>query len=394
MALNRLRAALTMLGIIIGVGAVVLMLAIGRGAEYTVNRSIAALGSHLLIVLPGTTTSGGLRSGAGNAPTLTAADAVAIGRLASVEGVAPVYPGTAQLVYGHSNWSTRISGVTPDYFRIRNWSLASGHAFGTSEVRTARRVVILGKTVARHLFGEANPIGKRIRIMNNPFQVIGLLNAKGQSLAGRNQDDIAYVPITTAQTKLFGTPFPGTVRYIMVQGVSAKLMNKTVRTITNLLRQRHHLQKSAAPDFSVRNLTAMAQAAARATQAVSFMLGAIASISLLVGGIGIMNIMLVSVTERTREIGIRMAVGAKRRDILRQFLLEAIIMCLAGGAVGVALGIGGAWLASVIAGMMVVVTISAITLPFLFATAIGVFFGYYPAHKAAQLKPVEALRYE
>jgi putative ABC transport system permease protein len=394
MAMNRLRTALTMLGMVIGVAAVVLMLAVGQGAQNTVNQSIASMGSNLFIVLSGASTSGGLRFGAGTVPTLTLADAQALARIPSVKAVAPVYPGTAQLAYGANNWSTVVSGSTPDYLTVRNWSLDSGHPFEESDVRGATRVVLLGQTVAKNLFGEEDPTGKSIRIKNSPFLVIGLLAPKGQSLDGRDQDDTAVVPVTTAQRKLFGNQFPGTVRYIMVQGRSPEVMDEAEKEMTQLLRQRHRLSEEAENDFMIRNLAAVAQSAAGSAQAMSFMLGAIASISLLVGGIGIMNIMLVSVTERTREIGIRMAIGARRRDILLQFLMEALIICIVGGLVGVILGVGGAWLVSTLAGMAVIVTLWSILLSFLFAAAIGIFFGYYPARRAANLKPVEALRYE
>jgi putative ABC transport system permease protein len=394
MAMNGMRTALTMLGMVIGVAAVVLMLAVGQGAQYTVNQSIASMGSNLFIVLSGASTSGGLRFGAGSIPTLTVADAQALGQVPAVKAVSPSYPGSAQLAYGSNNWSTIVTGSTPDYFAVRNWSLDSGHPFEESDVRGATRVVLLGQTVAKNLFGEEDPTGKIIRIKNMPFLVVGLLSAKGQSLDGRDQDDTAVVPVTTAQRKLFGNQFPGTVRYIMVQGRSAETMDEAEREMAQLLRQRHRLAEDAENDFTIRNLTSVAQSAAGSAQAMSFMLGAIASISLLVGGIGIMNIMLVSVTERTREIGIRMAIGARRRDILLQFLFEALIICVVGGLVGVLFGVGGAWLVSSMAEMVVVVTVWSILLSFAFSAAIGVFFGYYPARRAALLRPVEALRYE
>jgi putative ABC transport system permease protein len=394
MAINPLRTGLTVLGIVIGVAAVVLMLAVGEGARQTVNQSIASMGSDLFIILSGASTSGGLRFGSGSVPTLTLGDAEAMERLPSLKAVAPVYSSNAQLAYGPSNWSTVVYGTTPEYLLVRSWHLEAGQAFGASEVRGAARVVLLGQTVARNLFGSENPVGRTLRIKSQPFLVVGLLEAKGQSLDGRDQDDTALVPVTTAQTKLFGNPFPGTVRFIMAQAGSAESMEEAEEDITQLLRARHRIAERAESDFTVRNLSATAQTAATAARALSVMLGAIASISLLVGGIGIMNIMLVSVTERTREIGIRMAIGARRRDILGQFLLEATVVCTLGGLAGVLLGVGGAWLLADLAGMDAVVSGSAVALAFLFSAATGVFFGYYPARKAALMRPVEALRYE
>ena len=394
MGMNRMRTALAMLGMVIGVAAVVLMLAVGRGAQVAVERSIASMGSNLFIVLSGASTSGGLRFGAGSSQTLTLKDADAMAQLPSIKAVAPTYMGTAQIVHGANNWSTLIYGSTPDYFSVRGWNFEAGNGFDESDIRGATRVVVIGKTVAENLFGEEDPVGKTIRIKNSPFRVIGLLERKGQSLDGRDQDDTSVVPVTTAQRKLFGNPFPGTVRYISVQAASLDAMPDAEREMTQLLRQRHRLSDGADNDFTIRNLTASAQAEAESAQAMAVMLGAIASISLLVGGIGIMNIMLVSVTERTREIGIRMAIGARRYDILAQFLFEAVIICLAGGLIGVLLGVGGAWLVSSLNEMVVVVTIGSIVLSFSFAVGIGIFFGLYPARRAAGLSPVEALRHE
>ena len=394
MSLNRMRAGLTMLGMIIGVASVVLMLAIGQGAQTTVNDSIASMGANMFIVLSGSTTSGGLRMGSGSTPTLTLKDGQAIASLPTIKAVAPVHSGSAQMAYGPNNWSTQITGTTPEYLEVRNWPIESGQTFTASDVRAATRVVLLGQTVAKNLFGDEEPVGKSIRIKNLPFVVIGVLSAKGQSLDGRDQDDSALVPVSTAQSKLFGNPFPGTIRFLMAQAKSDQQMNEAEQDINQLLRQRHRIQQGAEIDFTVRNLTALAETAASATKVLSLMLGAIASISLIVGGIGIMNIMLVSVTERTREIGIRMAIGARRRDILLQFLLEAIMICVMGGVLGVLLGVTGAWMVSSFADMVVVVTLNSIGVSFLFAAATGIFFGYYPARKAAYLKPVEALRYE
>ena len=394
MGANRLRSFLTMLGMMIGVAAVIMMLAVGQGAQYAVDQSIASMGSNLFIVMSGSTTSGGIRMGMGATPTLTTGDAEAIGELSSIAAVAPVAPGTAQLIYGSNNWSTMVVGTTPSYLAVRDWPVDSGSPFTDSDVRSATRVALLGRTVVQNLFGDADPVGKTIRIKQSPFLVIGVLAAKGQSLDGRDQDDTLFVPVTTAQRRLFGTQFPGSVRFVVAQAVSPEAMTAAEREMTQLLRQRHHLPERSDNDFDIRNLTALANAAAQTTRVMSIMLGAIASVSLLVGGIGIMNIMLVSVTERTREIGIRVAIGARERDIRTQFLLEAIIISLIGCIVGVALGVGAAVAANLAAGVTVVITGAAALIAFFVATGVGVFFGFYPANKAARLKPIDALRYQ
>jgi putative ABC transport system permease protein len=394
MGMNRLRTALTMLGMIIGVGAVVLMLAIGQGAQAKINASIASMGSNLLIVVPGSTSSSGVRFGFGNAQTLTVGDASAFGQLPSLATTAPIVLSQFQIVAGNNNWRTSVFGVTADYFTLRSWDLETGDMFGDEELRAFARVAVIGQTIADNLFPEEDPLGKILRIRNSPYTVIGVLTRKGQSLDGRDQDDGVFVPLPTARRQLIRSAFPGSVNMIMAQAKSAAQMPEAEFEMSQMLRIRHRLRDGQEDDFSVRNMTAIAETAAIAARAMSLMLGAIASISLLVGGIGIMNIMLVSVTERTREIGIRMALGAKKRDILLQFLTEAVVLSVFGGALGVALGIGGAWLVSRVADMQVEITALSIAVAFGFAAAIGIFFGFYPARTAAQLKPVEALHYE
>ena len=394
MGANRLRTFLTMLGMVIGVSAVIIMLAVGQGAQQQVQASIASMGSNLFIILSGSTTSSGARMGGGAAPTLTLADAQAIEELPQVVAAAPSSPGSAQLVYGSSNWSTQITGTTPSLLAVRDWRLAAGFPFTDSDIRAATRVALLGQTVKQNLFGDEDPVGKIIRIKNSPYVVLGVLAPKGQSLDGRDQDDTVLIPVTTAQRKLFGSQFAGTVRFIMAQAEFAEAMPAVEKSINELLRQRHRIRQGADNDFTVRNLTAMANTAAETTEIMSLMLGAIASISLLVGGIGIMNIMLVSVTERTREIGIRMAIGARGKDILLQFLLEAIIISIVGCLIGVIIGVGGALVVSKVSGMEVLVTMTSIITAFVVAAAVGIFFGWYPARKAAMLRPIDALRYQ
>ncbi len=394
MGANRLRTFLTMLGMVIGVGAVVLMLAIGQGAQYSVEESISSMGSNLFIILSGSSTSGGMRMGAGATPTLTVADAQALSELPEISAVSPAVPGTAQVVYGSNNWSTSVYGTTPAYLTVRNWSVSEGYPFTDSDVRSATRVALIGQTVVDNIFGSEDPVNKIIRLRQSPYLVVGVLSRKGQSLDGRDQDDTILIPVTTAQRKLFGTQFQGSVRFIMAQAASAQMMASAEKEMESLLRQRHHIQEGAESDFTIRNLTALANTAAQATRVMSIMLGAIASISLLVGGIGIMNIMLVSVTERTREIGIRVAIGARRRDIMTQFLLEAVIISISGCTVGVLLGVIGAAAVNRFAEITVVITGISILMAFMVASCVGVFFGFYPARKAALLKPIDALRYQ
>ena len=394
MAANKLRTFLTMLGMVIGVGAVILMLAIGQGAQVLVKQAIATMGSNLFIVLSGFSTTAGVRSGTGNAPTLTVHDARAIAELASVAAVAPMQPGSAQIVYGPNNWNTQVYGVTPSYLDVRDWRMAAGMAFTDAELRNASRVVLIGQTVVRQLFGDEDPLGQTIRITNRPFVVLGVLARKGQSMDGRDQDDTVLVPLTTAKRTLFGSQFPDSVRMILVQASSEQAMTRAEIAMTALLRERHRIPEGGDLDFTIRNLSAVADVQAQTTRVMSLLLGAVASVSLIVGGIGIMNIMLVSVTERTREIGIRMAIGARRRDILAQFLLEAIIVSVIGCFIGVLLGVGGALLVTQTTGTYVVVTAASVLLAFLVAATVGVFFGFYPARKASHLKPIEALRYQ
>lgn len=394
MGANRLRTLLTMLGMVIGVAAVVLMMSIGQGAQYAIKQTIAAMGSNLFILLSGSTSAGGVRSGSGGGYTLNASDADAIAELPDVQAVAPIHPGSAQVVYGPNNWNTSVIGTTPGYLEARSWPVVSGTAFTNSDVRSATRVALIGRTAAQNLFGDEDPIGKTFRIRQSPFVVLGTLAVKGQGMDGRDQDDTIIIPLTTAQRQVFGSQFPGSVRMVMVQTTSQEIMPAVEKSMTELLRQRHRIREGMDNDFFLRNLTAAADSAAESTRTMSLLLGAIASVSLLVGGIGIMNIMLVSVTERTREIGIRMAIGARERDILLQFLLEAIIISVLGCFIGLLLGIGGALLTNVLTGTMVIVSGSSVLVAFGVAAVVGIFFGFYPARKAAQLDPIDALRYQ
>jgi len=392
---NKMRSALTMLGIIIGVGAVIAMIAVGSGAQRRIAEQIASMGSNLIMIMSGSSTSGGMRFGAGTVPTLTADDAKAIQtEISGVKYTAPSINGVAQVVYGNQNWSTVIIGTTPEVLDIRDWPLAAGRRFTQQDVDGATKVCLLGKTVAENLFGGIDPIDQIVRIKKVPFNVVGVLSAKGQSTWGQDQDDIIFVPLTIAQKQLFGMQFPGMVRTIAIQARGPEVMEEVEEQITDLLRQRHRIQPNQENDFSVRNLTEVMSSAEQSAKVMSLLLGAIASISLIVGGIGIMNIMLVSVTERTREIGIRIAVGAKGRDILLQFLIESLVLSLVGGMLGIGIGMAGTLILSSFTQWPVLFSITAILLAFLFSGSVGVFFGFYPARKASLLNPIEALRYE
>jgi putative ABC transport system permease protein len=392
---NKMRSALTMLGIIIGVGAVIAMIAVGSGAKKRIAEQIASMGSNLIMVMSGSSTSGGMRFGAGTVPTLTADDAKSIQtEIPGVKYTAPSLNGVAQVVYGNQNWSTIIIGTTPEALDIRDWPLAAGRPFTQQDVDGATKVCLLGRTVAENLFGGIDSVGQIVRIKKVPFTVIGVLTPKGQSTWGQDQDDIIFVPLSIAQKQLFGMQFPGMVKTIAVQATEPEVMKEVEEQITDLLRQRHRIQPNQDSDFSVRNLTEVMSSAEQSANVMSLLLGAIASISLIVGGIGIMNIMLVSVTERTREIGIRIAVGAKGRDILLQFLIESLVLSLVGGMLGIGIGMAGTLILASFTKWPVLFSMTAILLAVLFSGSVGVFFGFYPARKASLLNPIEALRYE
>ena len=394
---NLLRSILTMLGIIIGVGAVIAMIAVGAGAQERVADQIRGLGSNLIIVMSGNLTSGGVRMGGGSGWTLTEDDAAALA--AEIPGVvaAPMLRGGAQIVFGNANWSTTVYGTTQDYLDARGWALTVGRSFETAEMTSASKVALIGDTVARQLFADANPVGQTIRIKKVPFEVIGLLEKKGQSMAGQDQDDLILIPISTARKRVLGSGNQAKQRAVgslvvsVADGFDAAVAQQQMG---ELLRQRHRLGNTQEDDFSIRNLSEVLQAQEASSRAMSLLLAAIASVSLLVGGIGIMNIMLVSVTERTREIGLRMAVGARPRAILNQFLIEAMVVALVGGLIGIAVGVIASYTIAAIAGWRVALSPTTIALAAGFAALVGIFFGYYPARKASRLLPIEALRYE
>ncbi|HYC45439.1 MAG TPA: ABC transporter permease [Burkholderiales bacterium] len=394
---NKMRSILTMLGIIIGVGAVITMIAIGSGAQAQVEEQIKSLGTNLIIVLPGSVTAGGVRMGAGSRNTLTEDDGYALQReIPNVQAAAPTLRGTGHVVAGGNNWSTVFYGITPEYFEARNWTVATGRGFEAADVNGAAKVALLGETVARSLFGESDPIGQIVRVRKVPMEVIGTLERKGQSLQGQDQDDVILMPITTARNRVLGG---SGVKLRTVGSISVKIrdgvdMAQAEAEMRTLLRQRHRLQPAQDDDFTLRNLSEVLGAREESTRIMTLLLAAVASVSLLVGGIGIMNIMLVSVTERTREIGLRMAVGARAKDILSQFLVEAVTLALVGGLCGIVLGVAGSFAIGHFAGWRTDLNANAIVLAVGFAAAVGIFFGFYPARKASRLLPIEALRYE
>ena len=392
LARNKLRAFLTMLGIIIGVGAVIAMVAIGEGAKSTIRAQIAALGTNVLIVLPGSNVQGGVRAGFGNVNTLLDSDAKAMAReLPSVAFVSPVLRRQDQVVAGNLNWGTWAQGVAPEFQQIRDWQVAEGRFLHEGDMDSAAKVAVIGQTVARQLFGNDDALDAVIRIRNIPFRVVGVLGAKGQTGQGTDQDDTIMIPYTTMQKRLMRITW---VQSIVVKAVSAERVEEAEEQITLLLRQRHRIGPEREDDFNVRNLSDIAEAATTTARVMAVLLGSVASISLLVGGIGIMNIMLVSVTERTREIGIRMAVGARSRDIMLQFLVEAVVMAATGGLIGILLGVGSSEVIKQWAQWPTLIDPAIIAIAFLFSGAVGVFFGFYPAKKAANLDPIDALRYE
>src|SRR6266576_359374 len=393
LARNKMRSSLTMLGIIIGVGAVIAMVSVGQGAQQQAQQQIAAMGSNILFVGSGTVTRGGMRMGSGATKTLIYDDMLAILRESPAgKAAAPCSQSSAQVVYGNDNLATQINGTEPQYFDIRTWPFQEGSSFSQNDVDMAANVAVIGETVRKNLFGATDPVGETIRISNLPFKVVGVLVPKGTSAAmGQDQDDVIIVPITTLQKKITGQDW---LRWIMVSAISREASYTAQQQITSLLRDRHRIRSGQDDDFMVRNLADVADLADQQARLFTVLLASIASISLIVGGIGIMNIMLVSVTERTREIGIRMAIGATEGDVQQQFLIEAIVLSLIGGAVGIALGLGASSTIANTLGWPVLVSSKAIVVAAVFSAAIGIFFGFYPARKAARLDPIDALRYE
>jgi len=397
LTVNALRSFLAMLGVIIGVASVIVMVSVASGASQAVEARIASLGTNLLIISPGSFTSGGRRAGEGTAPPLSEGDLKIIRtRVPGVAAVAGTVQGTAPVIAGASNWTTQVNGVNEEFLEVRDWALAEGRNFTEAELRSGAKVVILGATVARELFGSASPVGEQIRIMNVPFTVIGVLTVKGQSVWGSDQDDTALVPINTARRRLFGAEqtIPDNLRQIMAQVASAEEIADAQAEIETILRERRRIRAGAPDDFRVRDMADFIRTRNETQGILSLLLGATAAISLVVGGIGIMNIMLVSVTERTREIGLRMAVGARRRDILSQFLVEAVTLCVVGGLIGLLIGGGAALAMSIWGDWPIALSPNLILIAFLSAGLVGIFFGYYPARRAALLNPIDALRYE
>ena len=389
---NKMRSSLTMLGIVIGVGAVVAMVGIGNGAKSQVESQIASLGQNMILIFSGSVTSSGVHTGWGSAGTLKIEDALAIEReLPDVTAVSPEIRSSAQIAAGNQNWYSQVLGESENYFDMRQWPLASGAVFSDTDVRSANKLAVIGQTTARQLFGSSDPIGQVIRVKNVPFTVVGLLKPKGMSLMGSDQDDVVVIPYTTAMKRVTGD---SRLRSINVQAASAEKLNQVVNQITSLMRQRHRITPGKDDDFTVRSQQDIAEMATATSKILTMLLGAIASVSLVVGGIGIMNIMLVSVTERTREIGIRIAVGAHGADIMFQFLIEAVTLSCLGGLIGIGIGLGTSELLSRTAGWPTSTPTWAVAAAFGFSAAVGVFFGLYPARKAAALDPIEALRYE
>ena len=389
---NKLRSALTMLGIIIGVGAVIATVGVGQGASQKVQDQIASMGTNMLFISAGSVNRGGLHIGIGATKSLTEADMKAV--LEQVPTVAMAAPGSTasqQIVSDNQNWSTRVTGTEPQYFDIRDWPFAGGTSFTEDDVNRSADVVVLGETVRQNLFGTADPVGQTVRIGNLPFRVVGVLAPKGSSGLGQDQDDGVYVPITTLQKKITGQDW---LQYIVASAVSQPASYAAQGQITALLRDRHHIHAGQDDDFAIRNLADVAQLADQSSKVMTLLLASIAGVSLIVGGIGIMNIMLVSVTERTREIGIRMAIGATEADVQRQFLTESVVLSIAGGSVGILFGIAASLIVTKVLGWPVLLSLTAVVTAVLFSMATGVFFGLYPARKAARLDPIEALRFE
>lgn len=389
---NKMRTLLTMLGIIIGVAAVIAMVSVGMGVKKNVVDSISRLGSNMLVIMSGSSNRGGMRGAAGSVTTLTYADAEAIkDKVKYVAHVSPTVQGSYQVVYGHENWNTTVTGVIPEYVSIQSLELNSGLFFGEHDVDVRNRVAVIGATVATNLFGNVNPVGKKIRIGNAPYTIIGVLKSKGQSAGGQDQDDVVLIPLTTAQERLLGITH---VRSINVQVTEADKMDEVQSNIEKLLRQRHRIRTGAEDDFNVRNLTSIMETMTSTTTMITLLLGSIAGISLIVGGIGIMNIMMVSVTERTREIGIRKAIGATYNSIMLQFLIESTMISIIGGLIGIVIGVGVAQAISKFGNFTTVISGFSIAASFGFSLFVGIFFGMLPARKAARLDPIDALRYE
>ena len=393
---NRLRAGLTMLGIIIGVGAVIAMVSIGQGARAVVQAQVASMGTNVIIILPGASTVSGVRGGQGGAVTLTVADAL------DLKKKVPLLTDTGwakrdvmQIVYGNRNWNAPVNGISPSYLTIRDWSYTSGGPFTQADMDTVARVALVGQTVVENLYepGE-EPVGSTIRIKNVPFKVVGVLAPKGQSAQGSDQDDVLFIPFTTAERKVLGTQFLGSAGVLFASTDRGEDLPEAVQAVREVLRIRHRLQPDQGDDFTIRTQVDIGKVQEGTSQTLTMMMFAVASISLLVGGIGIMNILLVSVTERTREIGVRMAVGAKRRHILIQFLIEALTLSIVGGLFGIVLGVAGARATTALVGWPTIISVESVVVGFLFSVAVGLFFGLYPANKASRLNPIEALRYE